>query len=106
MKKIIVCLIAIFSIIPIAPIFADELDEDVQKPPLFISAFNAGFKNDLSAQNNDFIEITQSGENPLSLAGVQIIYNNSSDNKAGEIAFGDSQVLNGKRIVLGYAKSP
>jgi hypothetical protein len=66
------------------PVFAES-----DLPPLYISAFNAGFKDDTAAQNYDFIELARSGAEDVSLTGVELRYFNSSGNFAGAISFAD-----------------
>ena len=72
---------------------------------LSFSAVNAGYKNDLSSQNYDFIELTKTGDD-LPLAGYKIAYFNSSDNPAGEISFDENATLVADKLVLGFHGSP
>lgn len=57
---------------------------------MYISAFNAGFKDDIAAQNYDFIELSRVGQDDISLAGLELRYFNSSGNLAGTIGFSDN----------------
>jgi hypothetical protein len=59
-------------------------------PLVYISAFNAGFKDDIAAQNYDFIELSRVGQDDISLAGLELRYFNSSGNLAGTIGFSDN----------------
>ena len=62
----------------------------IDAPPVYISAFNAGYKDDVAAQNYDFIELARAGEEEVSLAGLELRYFNSSGNLAGTISFSDN----------------
>lgn len=73
--------------------------------PLQIYALNAGYKDDNSAQNFDFIELRQISEGPLSLEGFKLLYYNSVGNLAGEIDFSE-YVLVRQSLVLYFSKSP
>ena len=81
-----------------APAYAEE-------NPLFFRAVNAGYSDDNSSQNYDFIEIGKRIDDELELSGYRIEYYNSSDKLAGEIEFADS-VLQSDRAVFGFDKSP
>lgn len=59
-------------------------------PPVYISAFNAGFKDDIAAQNYDFVELSRVGQDDIPLAGLELRYFNSSGNLAGTIGFSDN----------------
>ena len=72
---------------------------------LWIYAVNAGYKDDNSSQNYDFIELRQSGAS-LSLADYSLVYFNSAGNEGGRIVFNENQTLSGEQLVLGFAKSP
>ena len=76
-----------------------------ESPSLWIYAVNAGYKDDTSSQNYDFIELRQSGAT-LSLAEYSLSYFNSSGNEGGRIVFNENQTLNGEQLILGFAKSP
>ena len=74
---------------------------------LRFSAVNAGYKNEESSQNYDFIELYRpSDELPHSLAEYQIIYTNSSGNPAGEFTFGPYDYMASDCLVLGFKSSP
>ncbi len=75
------------------------------EPPLVFSAINAGYKDDVSPQNYDFIELKKKSADPLDLSDYRIIYYNSNDNEAGSLSF-DNLALVEDRLVLGYSKSP
>ena len=75
-------------------------------PPLQFYAVNAGYKNDISSQNFDFIELRRTGEDDLPLDGFSLVYFNSSGNQAGRIEFAEMQVLTAGQLVLGFSKSP
>ena len=74
-------------------------------PTLHFSAVNAGYKDELSSQNYDFIELTKTGDDLL-LASYKIAYYNSSENLAGEITFVENATLVADTLVLGFHKSP
>ena len=78
---------------------------ETELPPIIFSAINAGYKDDTSSQNYDFIELKRNTEEPLDLSNYRIVYFNSSDKEAGTISF-ENQALSGERLVLGYSKSP
>ena len=63
-------------------------------------AVNAGYKDEKSAQNYDFIELERLSYSNLSLAPYHITYTNSAGNLAGEIAFADNLVLTTDHLVL------
>ena len=63
-------------------------------------AVNAGYKDEKSAQNYDFIEFERLSYSDLSLAPYRITYTNSAGNLAGEIAFADNLVLTTDHLVL------
>jgi len=69
-------------------------------------AVNAGYKDDNSTQNYDFIELERLSESELSLAPYRIVYVNSAGNTAGEINFADNLVFATSRLVLGASISP
>ena len=100
MKRILVVISVFVSTLISAPVFAtDGLSS------LFISAFNAGYKDDASSQNYDFIELARLGTEPLSLDGFELRYFNSSGNLAGTIVF-SGYSLQTDRLVLGFKNSP
>ena len=74
-------------------------------PALQISAINAGFKNDSSSQNYDFIELSKNTTDNLPLAGYKLLYYNSTGNLAGELDFSD-YILVEPRLVLYFSGSP
>ena len=74
-------------------------------PTLSFSAVNAGYKDELSSQNYDFIELEKTGNN-LPLAGYKIAYYNSSDKPSGEMSFDENAVLVADTLVLGFHNSP
>ena len=87
-----------------APAFAEDV---LPAPaPLYFSAVNAGYKDNDSAQNADFIELTKTTSEPLPLADYHIRYFNSSDKQAGELAYDDTMYLEGDKLVLGYKNNP
>ena len=90
-----------FTLLFATPAFAEE-----PTPELWIYAANAGYKDSISDQNYDFIELRKSTEDPLSLAEYSVVYFNSSGNEAGRISFTEAQTLTDSRLVLGFAKSP
>ncbi len=92
-------LLLTFTNAPLVSAAAEDL------PALSFSAVNAGYKDDLSSQNYDFIELTKTGDD-LSLAGYKIAYFNSSDNPAGEISFDKNATLVADKLELGFHKSP
>jgi len=69
-------------------------------------AINAGYKDDTSSQNYDFIELERLTDADLSLASYRIVYTNSAGNPAGEISFPDNLLLSTDHLVLGAAVSP
>ena len=73
--------------------------------PFWIYAVNAGYKDDFSAQNYDFIELRSSGTE-LPLGDYSLIYYNSAGNEGGRIVFTENQTLTSERLVLGFVKSP
>lgn len=83
--------------------FAEE--NEAPAPPLRFYAFNAGYKDEASQQNYDFIELEKTIEGELDLKGYELRYFNSSDKESGGIGFDDYN-LTSNRLVLGYTKSP
>ena len=69
-------------------------------------AINAGYKDDSSAQNYDFIVLEKTSDEPLALGDYEVVYTNSSGNQAGAITFADEQELHSALLVLGFSKSP
>ncbi|MBQ8156826.1 lamin tail domain-containing protein [Candidatus Saccharibacteria bacterium] len=70
-------------------------------------AVNAGYKDDFSAQNYDFIELVRPDTvEPHSLTPYKIVYTNSNGNPAGEITFGAYDYLVADHLVLGFKASP
>lgn len=69
-------------------------------------AVNAGYKDDNSAQNYDFIELERLSESELSLASYRMSYINSAGKLAGELSFADNLVLTTDHLVLGASVSP
>ena len=82
MKKIFFIIVVLWCACLSMPVFAEA---DVL--PLYISAFNAGYKDDSAVQNYDFIELARADD--VSLARVELRYFNSSGNFAGAISFQD-----------------
>ena len=74
--------------------------------PLRFHAVNAGYKDDSSAQNYDFIELERIVEDYLELSSFRIIYTNSAGNVSGEISFAENLRMLGNRLVLGASVSP
>ena len=69
-------------------------------------AINAGYKDDASAQNYDFIELERLTDSGLGLAPFRIVYTNSSGNLAGEISFAEDLLLSSEHLLLGASVSP
>lgn len=67
---------------------------------------NAGYKNDESSQNYDFIELERTVDADLDLSSFRIVYINSSGNLAGEISFSEHLLLSTDYLILGAAISP
>ena len=97
----------ILASIPILPLMhATFVWATAEDPPaLSFSAVNAGYKDDLSSHNFDFIELRKTGDD-LPLADYKITYYNSSDNPSGEISFGENAMLVADSLVLGFHNSP
>ncbi len=77
-----------------------------ESAPFWISAVNAGYKNDSSSQNYDFIELSHDGDGEFSLDGYSLLYFNSAGNESGKVSFAQGQTLVSKSLTLGFAKSP
>lgn len=105
MRKIIIITFCLF-IAAIASVNSVFADDEVSPSPLQFYAVNAGYKDDTSSQNFDFIELSRTTEEDLSLAGFSILYFNSSGNQAGQIIFSENQTLVSSHLVLGFSKSP
>jgi hypothetical protein len=73
--------------------------------PLAFSAVNAGYKDEISTQNYDFIELKKNTPDLLDLSDYKLIYYNSSDKETGSLSF-EGLALTSERLILGYAKSP
>ncbi len=99
--KIILASIPLLTLAHAVSAFAAE----AAPPTLSFSAVNAGYKDDLSSQNYDFIELKKTGDDLL-LADYKIAYYNSSDNLSGEISFDENAVLVADALVLGFHSSP
>lgn len=84
MKKLLILLLLLTWAFLGQAVFAEDA------PSVYISAFNAGFKDDIAAQNYDFIELSRVGQDDISLAGLELRYFNSSGNLAGMISFSDN----------------
>ena len=80
--------------------------EEIYSPPLRFYALNAGYKDDNSSQNYDFVALEKQIPDALELASFRIIYTNSSGNEAGGISFADNLVLTADQLVLGASISP
>ncbi len=74
-------------------------------PPLQIYAVNAGYKDEKSSQNFDFIELKRTTEGDLDLEGFLLRYYNSSGNLGFELNF-DDYVLSGDSLILYSKNSP
>ncbi len=105
MRKIIIITFCLF-IAAIASVNSVFADDEVSPSPLQFYAVNAGYKDDTSSQNFDFIELSRTTEEDLSLAGFSILYFNSSGNQVGQIIFSENQTLVSSHLVLGFSKSP
>ena len=101
MRKILAIIFTIFTI----ALWAGN-HSYAESAPFWISAVNAGYKNDSSSQNYDFIELSHGNEEEFLLDGYSLVYYNSSGNESGKIVFQPGQTLVSKRLVLGFAKSP
>ena len=89
--------------IAVPAVFAEDPSPE---PLLRLYAINAGYKDDESSQNYDFIELERLTESELSLASYRIIYTNSAGNQSGELTFSDQLVLVSDRFLLGSNNSP
>lgn len=107
-KKLLITICAFLAvIISVNLVFAEENDLPTEPAPsLRFYAVNAGYKDDNSSQNYDFIELERTVAEDFSLAGFSLLYFNSSDKQAGEIVFTEQQILGADRFVLGFSKSP
>lgn len=83
-----------------------EAEEEVYAPPLHFYAVNAGYKDDNSVQNYDFIALEKTIPDALELGSFRIIYTNSSGKEAGGISFTENLVLTSDQLVLGASISP
>lgn len=79
---------------------------DTTSPSLRFYAVNAGYKDDSSSQNYDYIELERLSDSNLSLASYRIVYTNSSGNYGGEITFSDNLLLSAERLILGATVNP
>jgi hypothetical protein len=108
MKNKLIYIIASFAVV--SPLFCGSVsaisDEASEENSLFFRAVNAGYKDDESSQNYDFIELAKTAKSSLELALFRIEYYNSSDKLAGEISFEESAILDHDTLVLGFSKSP
>lgn len=97
----------LLAIIPILALARASLASAAEETPpsLIISAVNAGYKDDVSSQNYDFIELRKTG-NDFPLTDYKIAYYNSSDSLAGEISFAENATLISDTLVLGFHNSP
>ena len=95
----------IFKFSLISALFLSANWTFADSPALQISAINAGFKNDSSSQNYDFIELSKNTTDNLPLAGYKLFYYNSTGNLAGELDFSD-YILVEPRLVLYFSGSP
>lgn len=107
-KKILITICTFLAvIISVNLVFAEENDLPIESAPsLRFYAVNAGYKDDNSSQNYDFIELERTVSEDFSLAGFSLKYFNSSDKPSGEITFTEQQILGADRLVLGFSKSP
>lgn len=112
MKRIIITTICLFIVATISVNFAFASEEQPTEPDppaapsLQFFAVNAGYKDDSSSQNYDFIELSRTTTEDFSLTGFSLRYFNSSGSQVGEIIFSDNQVLTADHLVLGFSKSP
>lgn len=74
-------------------------------PELQFSALNAGYKDEYSSQNYDFIELRRNIETDLILTDYKLFYYNSAGNLAGELTF-DEYILVEPTLVLSFSSSP
>ena len=103
MKRIIYIWLAIINFL----VFSTSAFADTDSPPLLrFYAINAGYKDDSSAQNYDFIELERLADSDLSLSPYRIVYTNSSGNSAGELGFPENVVLSSSHLVLGATVNP
>lgn len=116
MKKIIVCLGAVCMVMLVlcgasSVVFAEEIDEasEISEsiPEIYIRAVNPGYTVEGKSNVGEMIEIARIDEGePISLAGVQIGYTNSSGNYSVLFEFPENSWLRGKNIILRLASSP
>ncbi len=69
-------------------------------------AVNAGYKDDNSSQNYDFIELAKTDASDIDITPYKIEYYNSSDKLSGTISFPELSLFQGERLILGFAISP
>ncbi len=102
--------IIIFSKLTIATLAASfcctGLSFATDEKPLFFRAINAGYSDNESSQNYDFIELAKSDAEELDLSDYKILYYNSNDKISGEFEFDAASILQSEHLTLGSAKSP
>ena len=83
----------------------EEINESI--PEVYIRAVNPGYTVDGKSNVGEMIEIARidDGE-PMSLAGVQIGYTNSSGNYSVLFEFPENSWMRGENIILRLASSP
>lgn len=105
-NKIIFTIFGIIACVASATAGAPAFADDDTAPPIFFRAVNAGYKDDISAQNYDFFELEKRIADNLDLSEFHVQYFNSSDKLAGELEFADPTILRASKIIFGFNKSP
>ncbi|MBR3164027.1 lamin tail domain-containing protein [Candidatus Saccharibacteria bacterium] len=85
---------------------SDSSNAPTATPPLYFAALNTGYKNDVSAQNYDFIVLQKSVADDILISDMRIVYTNSAGNPAGTLEFDENVLLHSDQLVLGFSGSP
>lgn len=112
MKKIIFGIIVISSLVlsltgNLVTVFAlEDEDERIELPGLYIKAINPGYTVNGVGNVGEMIEIGNSTDDLISLAGATVGYTNSSGNYSTLFDFPEHSWITGESILLRLASSP
>ncbi len=75
-------------------------------PPIIINAINPGYTINGQANTDEFIELINLTDRPVSLDGLSLIYINSSGNTSTLFEFPEGSTMVGETLLLRLASSP
>lgn len=103
MKKFIIGFMVVLGLFITA---LSQLATATSTPQIIINAINPGYTINGQANTDEFIELINLADNPVSLTGLTLKYTNSSGNSSTLFEFPNDSVMVGKTLLLRLASSP